>query len=368
MLVLAFAGDLPDHGAMPRSSVIVLLSMLLAVYPALADDLTSGPATDSALGKVSCYANSGSYSGKEFDAAKEIGSNSGALLFIHELTRNTAPVIRELNRLGEEHAVVGFEWFSILLDDDRTNGEGMLKRVNGSLKMANPLVLGLDGLEGPGDYALNREATLTLVLTKDGKVLRSIALKDTGPADFPKLREWVESAAGKVPEDPEALRDLIARRLPEDPEALKKHAVDQSMALRRLRKQLAKVQERNRGRMQPRRRPSETPDRPQRVTRENDPPAEGEAATKPKRRGKPPEDPDLNQLLRSFIRKTNDDAKSDTVFADIEKRAGESEALKTEAVEMFKLMLSFRDRYGNAYSQDLAEKFLKKHVVQPVEK
>ena len=83
---------------------------------------------------------------------------------------------------------------------------------------------------------------------------------------------------------------------------------------------------------------------------------------KPKRQGKPPEDSKLNALLRSFIRKTNDEAKADEVYARITKRAGESDALKGEAIEMFKLMLSFRDRYGIEHAQKLAEGFLKEHA------
>ena len=79
------------------------------------------------------------------------------------------------------------------------------------------------------------------------------------------------------------------------------------------------------------------------------------------RQGKPPEDPELNSLLRSFIRKTHDAAQVDAIFADIEKRAGLNDDLKTEAVEMFKLMLSFRDRYGSDHAQELAEGFLKAH-------
>ncbi|MEM7387828.1 MAG: hypothetical protein AAF514_23080, partial [Verrucomicrobiota bacterium] len=181
-------------------------------------DFQSGPVADSEVGKVMCYANSGPYSGREFDAVAEIGQGPGALLFIHQLSRNTAPVIQEWNRLGEDHALLGYDWFSVILDDDRTNGEQMLKRVNGSLKMANPLVLSLDGLEGPGDFSLNRKATLTLVLVKEGRVTRSIGLTDTGPADFPKLKNWIEEVAGKLPEDEAALRALVEKQLPEDVE------------------------------------------------------------------------------------------------------------------------------------------------------
>jgi len=82
---------------------------------------------------------------------------------------------------------------------------------------------------------------------------------------------------------------------------------------------------------------------------------------KPKRQGAPPKDPELNSLLRSFIRKTHENARVEEIFADIETRAGQSEALMGEAVEMFKLMLSYRDNYGTRHAQSLAEDFLGKH-------
>ena len=79
------------------------------------------------------------------------------------------------------------------------------------------------------------------------------------------------------------------------------------------------------------------------------------------RQGKPPEDPQLNTLLRSFIRQTNDDKQANQIFTEIQARAKESDELRGEAVEMFKLMLSYRDRYGSKRAQSLAEGFLKEH-------
>ena len=338
----------------------LLLLLLPVVTVAQEEALISGPAAGSKAGVVSCYALTGPLAGQEFDAMEKIGSAPGALLFIHDLSRNTAPVIRQFDALGEEHRLLGFQWHSIMLNDDRTAGEAMLKRVNGSLRLNNPLVISLDGLEGPGDYALNRKCTLTLVLLKDGKVTESIALKDTGMNDFPKLKQWVESVAGTIPEEEAALRALLMKSLPDNTTSLKELVVNQLLENRKLRSQLAKASE-NAGRQMGRRgdesmrRQEGAPDKPGEATEE-------EGTAKPPREGKPPEDGELNGLLRAFIRQTNDDARADEVYTDITKRAAESEELTAEAVEMFKLMLSFRDRYGTAYAQGLAEGFLKEHA------
>ena len=62
-----------------------------------AQELATGPPNGTVLTPVRCYANSGPYSGREFNAAEEIGAGHGALLFIHQLTRNGIHTIRALD-------------------------------------------------------------------------------------------------------------------------------------------------------------------------------------------------------------------------------------------------------------------------------
>ncbi len=316
---------------------------------AASETIVSGPEVGTKLTPIRCVGSDG-----EFDVAGKLGTAPGAILFIHELTRNTAPVINGLDQLASDHSIHGFRSHSIMLGADRTAGEDQARRVNGSLKLRNPIVLGLDGAEGPGNYALNRNAALTLIFCDDGKVVHSEALTDTGPNDVPKIRQWAEAIVGPLPKGREAL--LAA--LPNDADALRQFAVDRALEVDRLQKRLKRLQENNRkrgGRAMNR--------RPQRPNANADKSAEeAETSEKPKREGKPPEDPELNALLRSFIRKTNDKAKADEVYTKITKRAAESDELKGEAVEMFKLMLSFRDRYGIEHAQKLAEGFLKEHA------
>ena len=323
-----------------------------------ADALSSGPPAGAKLTAAPCYASSGRLAGQEFDAAENLGSGPGALLFVHELSRNNAPVIRGLDQLAAEFSIAGFRSFTILLGDDRTAAEDQLKRVNGSLRLANPMVLSTDGAEGPGNYALNRKCTLTLILVNGGTVHRSIALTDTGPGDIPKIRGWIEEVTGALPQDEGELRELIARNLPADAGELKAIAADQALELRRLRAQVANLRQRQAAR------PMAT-ERPQARMREGDPnsPARPRPQPNPNRVGKPPEDSQLNTLLRDFIRKTNDPARADKVYADIVARAAESAELNAEVIEMFKLMLSFRDNYGIPHAQSLAETFLRDQKV-----
>lgn len=334
--------------------------------------IATGPPPGTAATPVLAYAPVGPRAGEEFDAAAAIGDQPGALLFIHELTRNGLPVIRGIDQIGAEFALLGFKSHTFMLSDDRTASETKLKAVNGSLKLRSPIVLSLDGLDGPGNYALNRKAVLSLIMLKDGKVHQSVAFTDVNAEDAKRVRELIEDVAGTIPNDPAGLRELAETRMPEDPGDLRKLAVNQAIELQRLRAEVARLKEQAAGyRMQPQ--------RPEGGRMAPQPPSNGkprrpplENSTKPepqppetRREGKPPEDAELNALLRAFIRKDADKTSVEKTFADIEARAAQSDALKAETVDMFKLMLSFRDRYGTPDAQALAESFLKAAAPAP---
>ena len=347
------------------------LALGLMAQNGQAADIVSGPPTGTPLAPVNSYALHGPHKGQEFDAAKSLGQGPGALLFIHELSRNIIPVLRGLDDLTSEYSVLGFQSHTLLLHDDRTSAENWLKAVNslgfGSVgleeinrPLAHPIILSLDGLEGPGDYALNRRAALTIVLAKGGQVVRSVALTDTGQHNVPQLREWVEEVAGKIPSDPAELRRMIAGNLPESGDAVRELAVNQGVQLQRLRTRLARLESgQMNNRMQQR--------RPQRMKRDA-PNASGRPAAerntaKPaaKREGAPPDDADLQSSLRAFIRKTQADERIDEIYEEITTRAAESAELTRQTREMFRLVLSLKDRYGTPHAHELAKGFLDKH-------
>lgn len=359
----------------------------LSTAPSHSQDITTGPAAGASLTPVMAYGagggHSGPYAGREFDAVKEIGDGPGALLFIHELTRNILPVIRGVDQAGSEYSVMGFKSFTLMLSPDRTAAENKLKAANGSLKLRNPIVLNLDGAEGPGNYALNRKAALSLILVNKGKVVRTHAFTDVNAEDESIVRGWIEEMTGPIPANPNEYRKLVEARLPKDGEALRAMALNQAVEIHQLHARLKRLQEQSGGQygMAPNRQNMRKPNAPQmrpEAARGEGPPkaergdggkvkaVEGDAP-KPaaaQRQGKAPEDPQLNALLRSFIRKDNEDPLANKIFADIQARAKESDVLRDEAVEMFKLMLSYRDRYGSKHAQTLAGSFLKEHAAQ----
>lgn len=343
------------------------LILALTITSQAAEDMVTGPPTGTKLGSVKCYANSGPYAGREeFDAAKEIGNRPGAFLFIHVLNRNTAPVIRGVNNLYTELGFFGFKGFIVSLTGDRTAGEEQMKRVNGSLKMRHPMVLSLDGIEGPGDLALNRRCTLSLIVVNKGKVTKTIGFTDTGMHSLKPIREAFEAAVGKIADSPKDLLAIAQAGLPKDEKSLRAIAAQQAVDLYRLNRRAteeyasgARYPNRNMRRPQPQQRNMRQGSGPS--SRGNARPAAPKSDEKKptvQRRGAPPTDPELNSLLRSYIRKTNEAGRVDEIFADIQRRAGESKELGKQTVAMFQLMLSYPDRYGSKHAQKLARKFL----------
>ncbi len=101
------------------------------------DPLVSGPAAGREMTTAVCYATDGVWRGQEIDLVEKIGGAPCAVMFIHELTRNTAPVIRGLGELASEYEIMGFQSFKVKLRGDRTAGGEQLGRVNGALQLRN---------------------------------------------------------------------------------------------------------------------------------------------------------------------------------------------------------------------------------------
>ncbi|HZN40995.1 MAG TPA: hypothetical protein VFD82_19470 [Planctomycetota bacterium] len=341
--------QLPSIACRSRNAVGALVLFAMA-GPASAQDppeLVSGPGPGTPLPACPVYAPSGPLAGTEFDASKRLQKGPGVLLFVHDLSRNTAPMITGLDRLAVQLAWTGLETFTIRVAADRNEAEAAVKRSSDALSMYRPIVISPDGIDGPGGYALHRKATLTLVVAKDGVVVRSVAFTDTGRADLGRLRALVEEATGAIPTDAKALRALVEERLTRDPEQLRTLAIELTMLLQRVEQMNEARAQRNRTDMRADAKPAPAPAG-----------APGAATAKP-REGKPPEDEELRALLRRAIQLAADTAELDAVYSEVETRVGTDAGLRTQSVEMFKLQLSLG--YGNDDSKKRAKAYVEKH-------
>jgi hypothetical protein len=283
----------------------------------------SGPELGSGLHRVEVYAPTGPRAGSTFDAAQALGTGPAALLFVGEISRNVAPMVRGLDRLASEYGLLGFASFTVFLADDRTAAENQLERSSPALGLRNPMVLSVDGRDGPGSYGINRKCTLTLVLADGGRVVRSVGYTDTGAQDVPQLEAWIAELTGPMPRDATGLRELLARRYPGSDQALLELTASLLLQVRRQEENGARMAGANSRRERAAPRPAE---------------ATSEAG-KP-REGKAPQDERLRNLLRAVIQQAATPADLDAAFEDIDARVGDDKDLEQQAIDMFKLVLS----------------------------
>lgn len=310
-----------------------LLPALCLLPPALDAQAQSGPEPGMEIAPVQVYAATGVHRGKEFDLAEMIGKHPAAILFVNTVNRETAPPMRILDDLASDYRVLGFRSFTVRLHADRTAGEEEIKRFSNALKLRNPMVLSLDGAEGPGDYALHRRCTLTLVTFKDGKVKQSIGLTDTGAKDREMLQKAVAAVAGELPKS----LDDRAKLLPADAAELKQLVVDQWREIARLRQQLANAQNRNRNRRMRDRSGSDQPRKPL--------------------PGAVPEDAELQGFMRQFNRaKTKDEV--DALFQAVDKSVGDDPKRREMMTQGFIRLLA--TTYGTDHARTKAKAYVSK--------
>ncbi len=307
--------------------VAITLTARLLAQESGSEPVTSGPTAGTALPALRVHAPAGPDAGLELDLSTSIGQGPGAVLFVHELTRNVAPLVRGLDQLGDSHALLGLTVGIVVLAEDRNEAERRVDPASRSLRMARPMLISIDGAMGPGAFALDRRASLTLVTCNDGKVVRSTAFTDTGRQDLTRLRELVEEVTGALPATPGELRDAAMRRLPSTESELRARAAHLALELHWRNKRDAE----------------EAEDRSRRDQQQADRPRDGmrdaARAPQPSTAGKAPTDDGLRELLRAAIRRDADAKQLDETFAHIRARAAESDALRQQAVSMLELML-----------------------------
>ena len=231
-----------------------------------------------------------------------------ALVFVHQVERSLIPLLRIIEQYGiERQNLIRTE--IVFLAPDRLTGEQKSRAVNGSLKLQARVGVSPDGIEGPGNYGLNKDCLMTVVTAKDNKVVANFALVQPGIADAPRVVAALAKSCGD--ENPRAAEELAAKQ------------PGYNMG---------------RGRE----------------------PAMKKGDEKPKEDfpGAVPTDEKLVGLLRQFIRQTNDEAAVDRVLAEVREHIKDNADLTKQAADGWTRVLHFGDRYGTPYARKAGREFL----------
>src|SRR5688572_3035778 len=172
-------------------------AVVLALAGLAADDpVFSGPQPGEKLPGFKAVGVYGDDEGKERDFVKDAGDKPVLLIFVHEITRPTAALLRALSEYAATREKDGLQSCIVWLTADRTEATAFLKRAKDSLNLKVPVLISPDGIEGPGAYGLNRKVGLTILVAKGGKVTGNVALVQPALTDAVKVGEAICKAAG----------------------------------------------------------------------------------------------------------------------------------------------------------------------------
>jgi hypothetical protein len=190
-------------------AVVALAVVALASGRVLAEDrVFSGPQVGEKVTPFKVLDVRGPAAGKEREVvAAADGAGPAVLVFVHGIERSIVPLITVVDEYGHQKRDALKTTF-VFLSADRVASEKRLPLVGQSLRMQCPMALSLDGAEGPGNYGLNKDCLVTIVVAKENKVTANFALVQPGIADAPAVLKAMADACGDPkPPTAEALRE-----------------------------------------------------------------------------------------------------------------------------------------------------------------
>ncbi len=185
-----------------RSAVLCLLVVGLTGTARAADDpIFSGPQVGEKLTPFKVRGVLEPHAGKDLDFIALAKEKPVVLVFVHELSRPSVAMVRTLTAYTQTREKDGLTTGVVWLAADATEAENTVKRVKNALTEGVPVGVSPDGIEGPGNYGLNRKVALTILVGNKNKVTANFALVQPSlQADLPKILEAVvKEVGGKAP-------------------------------------------------------------------------------------------------------------------------------------------------------------------------
>jgi hypothetical protein len=191
----------------PRTLLLSFGCIAAALNSTAQDKVFSGPQPGERTTPFKVVTLAGADAGKERDLVADYKGAPTVLVFVHGIERSMTPLLSVVDQYAFEKKDSLRAAF-VFLNGDRVNAEQRIPAVAQSLRLKAPATLSLDGAEGPGNYGLNKQCLLTLVIAKDNKVTANFALVQPGIADAPAVLKALGAVIGDSnPPEAEALRE-----------------------------------------------------------------------------------------------------------------------------------------------------------------
>jgi hypothetical protein len=184
---------------MPCLTATVIVAFALGGFGPDNQQVFSGPQPGEKLTPFKVFAVTGASSGKQTELLAEPKDTPRLLVFVHELTRPAMQFLRPIDQYSTKLAAAGLETNYVWLTADKAKTEQYLKGLDKTLGLGAPVVISLDGVEGPGNYGLNRKVALTIVVAKGDKVAANFAIIQPNETDAPPVAAAMAKLLGKKP-------------------------------------------------------------------------------------------------------------------------------------------------------------------------
>lgn len=130
--------------------------------------------------------------GMEFDPVAAAGDAPSLYFFFpSDVSRIVSRAISNIGALAGEAAEAGLKSYFIGLCPDPLAAEQRLRDVWSSRPLRVVASLSKDGVEGPGNWGLNKKCDVTVILVKNGTVVFNYAALAPADSDYEVLREEI---------------------------------------------------------------------------------------------------------------------------------------------------------------------------------
>lgn len=343
---------------------LLTLAVLVMVNQGIAQEpVFSGPQPGEKTTGFKVLDVTGLHAGKEVDYLAEWKGAPTVLVFLHGLERSMLPFIRVVDEYGFMKRET-LRTLAVFLTDDRLSYEQRLPIIRNSIRMQAPMVISLDGAEGPGNYGLNKKCLVTVIVARDNTVAANFALVQPGIVDAPKVIAAIAKLIGDTnPPTAERLEELRRARTEAGPDTARPAASAPRNAtpMTDLNKFDLNTVEGLKGALRALQVEIESLRRELVAARGQQPvPPRRPNPTEPLP-GAAPTDARLLGLLRSFIQPTNDNARVDSVLKEVAEYVKGNADLTKQAIDGWVRVLHLK--YGTEYAQksgtELVEKLRK---------
>ncbi|MCA9263094.1 MAG: hypothetical protein KDA60_04575 [Planctomycetales bacterium] len=177
-----------------------LLGVASGTKGAAEEPFFSGPQPAEKLPQFAARYVIGEQAGQSFDLVQMAAGKPLIIIFVHERTRPSIALTRFVTQYATRQENKGLTAGVVFLTSDETETAEWLNRIRNSpaLPQGVPLGISPDGVEGPGAYGLNREASITVLVGNQNQVTANFAIvQPSVTADAPAIAAAIAQVMGR---------------------------------------------------------------------------------------------------------------------------------------------------------------------------